>query len=473
MDYHEFLNEIKNPEKEVIELKSSFKGWDEIAKTIAAFSTKSGGKIFVGVDRGGCPIGTLCNKEIRGKLQGLANNEIKPPADISVELINHDTTKNLVIGCITVRKSKGIFSYKNVSYERKGDVNHPLSPEEIFELQKNINKLYFDELPARYEERPALISDIDETKVLAYLQQVKRIHDNSDIRRFLTNNLYMVDGGQQVKNAAIMIFGKDPQKSIPQMKVRLAIFGGKNITDQFVKKEFIGDILEIFQKTFIELQRNMKIYSFIEGTQRFDVPEYPLEVLRECLINSIVHRDYYDRTEMFIKIFTDRIEFVNPAGFPFENYSFDEIKRTKISKRRNPLIANFFEDLGFMEQEGRGLERIESGLKEHGLPQPIFEASQKTVSVILKNVENKDIIKNSPYKRIVDFGSLNERQSLLINHLSSTNIRYVSRIEYIQMLLSKNIQISELTASRDLQELVSKNVLTKFGDKKGTKYSLT
>ncbi|HLC57550.1 MAG TPA: RNA-binding domain-containing protein, partial [Candidatus Nanoarchaeia archaeon] len=76
MEYNEILKEIKNPEKEVIELKRSFSEWEEIAKTIASFSTKSGGKIFVGVDKTGCPIGTICNSEIKGRIQGVANNEI-------------------------------------------------------------------------------------------------------------------------------------------------------------------------------------------------------------------------------------------------------------------------------------------------------------------------------------------------------------------------------------------------------------
>jgi len=256
--------------------------------------------------------------------------------------------------------------------------------------------------------------------------------------------------------------------------VSMAVFGGKDVTDRFIKKEFIGDIHEIFEKSFIEIQRNIKVYSFIEGKQRFDVREYPLEVLRECLMNSIVHRDYHERnTETFIKIFTDRIEFTNPAGFPFENVTFDEIKKTKISKRRNPLIADFFESLGLMENEGQGLARIESGLKEHGLPEPIFDVGQKTFRVSLRNVENKTTIKNSPYKRIIDFGVINERQSILIDYLNKANIKHISRGGYISLVTSKSIQLTALTASRDLQELVGKNILTKVGDKKGTRYFLT
>lgn len=474
MNYSEFLKEIKNPELEVCELKQSFKQWEEIARTIAGFSTKRGGSIYVGVDRKGIPCGTTCDNEIKGRLQTLANNEIKPPAIISVEIINHDLKKDLVIARILVNKGNNVFSYKSVHYERRGDTNHPLTADEIFEIQKNIKKLYFDEMPAFSEERPALISDISERKVSEYLSQFKGIDETFDMKRFLINNSFMVNGGQQVKNAAVMIFGKEPQKFVPQLKASMAIFGGRQVTDNFIKREFTGDIRDIFSDAFMEMQRNIKTYSFIEGAQRFDVPEYPLEVIRECLINAIVHREYFDKnTEVFIKMFTDRIEFVNPASFPFEGVSFEEIRKTKISKPRNLLLARFFESVGKMEKEGRGLSRIEGGMKEHGLPPPIFEVNPKTFMVTLKNSEDKNNIKNSPYKRIVDYSLLNPRQKLLISFMGNNKNTVISRADYIKILNSQSITVNYLTASRDLKELVEKNVLTKIGIAGGARYLLT
>jgi ATP-dependent DNA helicase RecG len=475
MEYADLLGNLKNPEKEITELKLSFSEWEEIARTMAGFSTKRGGKIYVGVDRKGVLCGTTCNNEIKGRLQTLANNEIKPSANISIEVINHDSRKDLVIACIHVSKGNNVFSYKGVHYERRGDTNHPLTSDEIFELQKSIKRLYFDEMPAFSEERPALISDIDEGTVSAYQSEIKNINEQPiDLRRFLVNHSYLVDGGQQVKNAAIMIFGKEPQKFVPQLRVSMAIFGGKQITDSFVKKEFVGDIYEIFSKVMIEIQRNIKVYSFVEGAQRFDVPEYPLEVLRECLINSVVHRDYFDRnTETFIKIFTDRIEFANPASFPFENMTFEEIKKTKISKRRNPLISDFFESVGKMEKEGRGLSRIEAGMKEHGSPPPVFEVGTKTFMVVLKNSEDKNSLKRSPHKKIIDYSLLNPRQRILISFMNSNKGVALSRADYIKLLGDSGATVNNQTASRDLKELVKKNVLTRLGGTKGTRYLLT
>ena len=112
-------------------------------------------------------------------------------------------------------------------------------------------------------------------------------------------------------------------------------------------------------------------------------------------------------------------------------------------------------------------------MKAHGLPTPIFEANQKIFMVVLKNSENKATIKNSPYKRVINYGLLNERQIILVEYLNASKGRLNSRGDYMKLLNSKGIQITDLTASRDLKELANNNVLTKTGDTRGTLYYLT
>ncbi len=442
---------------------------DDIAKTMAAFATHKGGVIYVGVNNRFEPVGARCPKEIQAQIYSTANN-IRPPVDISVEVIPHDTKTDLFVTCIHVAKGNVIHSFKNVPYQRRGDTNHALTPDETFEIQKQHQKLYFDEMPAISAERPALITDIDEIKVRNFLQNYKAIQNGRfDIKRFLINNNLLVEGTVQVKNAGIMVFGKTPSKFIPQNKISLCIFPSPVITDNFVKKDITGDITELYSRALTEIQRNVNVFSFVDGSKRIDVPEYPPEILREALINAIVHRDYFDRnTEIFVKIFSDRIEFLNPASFPFENTSFEEIKKSGLSKRRNPIIARIMEQFKFMEQEGRGLKRIELLAEQHGLPKPLFEAGDRTLKVVIYNSsKTPEKIKASPIHRKIDFSALNERQIKLITQLRQHNTT-INRKEYMTL-----VNTNEKTASRDLNDLVKRNILNPTGRARGRRYYLT
>lgn len=467
MDYQEFLSEVKNPEKEKVELKIGFTQWAEIAETIAAFSTSKGGKLFVGVDRNGIPVGVFCDNEIKGKLHNLAQTEIKPPATISLEIIPHEKDKVIVV--IDVQKGNDVFSYKGVHYQRKGDSNFSMTADEIFQIQKDIKKLYFDELPAKSETRPALISDIDDEKIYRnYIFQVDPPYNKIETKRFLSNHNLLVNGGIEVKNAAIMLFGRDPQKFLPQLKISLSVFPSNTITTDFSKEEYVGDLFKMLNDAYVGIRRNIKVHSFTEGLKRYDVPTYPLDAIREVLINALIHRDYFDQTtETFVKIFIDRIEVLNPASFPVDNFSFEEIRASGLSKRRNPIIATFFTETGMMEQEGRGLILIQDLMKKHGLPDPLFEVTEHTFKVILRSPPNLEAIKHSPYGRVADFENLNEREQKFIEHMKVHGNRPISRSEYVSITGA-----DERTASRDLNDLQQRKIVKREGETKGARYFL-
>jgi len=463
------LQDLKEMEKDTIELKSSFSDMDGIGRTMAGFSTKKGGKIYIGVDDNGCPIGVRCNKNIKDSLITLSRT-VSPSAIISTNLIDHDLKKGLHIVCIKVEKGQGIYSYKKVPYQRREGVNHPLNPEEVFEIQKNIKKVYFDDLPATCQERPALITDIDENKVKHFLQFVKGVTNQKvELKRFLQNNNLIHNGsGVQVKNSAIMIFGKNVSNFIPQNKISLCEFPSTDITEKFSKTELEGDLIDLHQRAILEIEKRMKVYSIVRDYQRIDIPEYPSEAIREIITNAIVHRDYFDDTEIFIKIFKDRIEILNPASFPFENYTWEEIEKSGISKRRNPTVADFFEKYTLMEKEGRGISRIKSTLQSHGLPKPIIEVGQKTFKIIIYNSGNYAVSSlKSPYNRIIDAKNLNERQTKFLQYAQKNKTGNISRAEYVTITST----IAK-TASRDLDDLVKRGFLKRFGFKRATRYNI-
>lgn len=385
-------------------------------------------------------------------------------------MIKHDSEKDLYVVVIHVEKGKGVHTYLNVPYQRRGAINHPLSTEEVFELQKEIKKVYFDELPATCDERPAIISDIDENKVRDFLRVVKKINDNKiDLKRFCHSHNLFVNGDMRVKNVAIMIFGKNVKKFIPHNKISICEFPSEKITDNFIKTEIEGDLVTILKRAIFEIQKRMNVYSFIKGFQRIDIPEYPEEALKEAITNAVIHRDYFDdNTEVFIKIFKDRIEILNPAKFPFHGWTWKEIEKSGGSVRRNKTCAEFFELMGLMEKEGTGLGRIREKTSEHGLPNPKIEVGENTFKITLFNQKkNPHKLLNSPYKTLRDATDLNERQAEFLQWIQKQKVKSVSRSEYMALF-----DIHEKTASRDLNDLVKRELFQKSGIKRGTRYTL-
>lgn len=466
MDYKDILSDLRNLEKQKVELKSSFSDWDDIGKIIAAFSTKEGGRIYVGVDNTGVPIGTPCGKDMRDRLMVLART-VNPSAIITTHIISHDVQKDLHLCCIEVLKGTGVYSYKNVPLQRRDGINHPLTSEEVFEIQKIAKKVYFDDLPAVSDERPALITDIDESKVRKFLQQIKGIEERVDLRRFLQNQGLLWEGSAQVKNAAVMLFGKDLEKFIPQVKVSIAEFSSTEVTENFIKTEIQDDLITLWQRVIFEIEKRTPVYSFVKGFSRVDVPEYPPEAIREAIANAIVHRDYFDHnTEIFIKIFKDRLEILNPGGFPFQGYTWEEIEKSGASVRRNQIIANFFERYKLMEQEGRGLSRIKQAAKQHGLLEPKIEVTPKFFKITFYNAQKTPtVLQESPYRTVRDAEGLNDRQLRALELIKLNNITLLNRSTYMRLL-----SVNEKTASRDLQDFDSRGLMKRQGLKRGAHY---
>lgn len=462
MDYHQLIENLKDMESEIVECKSGF-GVDPFGKTMAAFSTKRGGIIFLGVTDDRCPEGVVYNQKLKDRISEVARN-CKPIVNLNINKIKHDSTKDIV--CVDISRGDGsVYTYKNIPYERRQGTNHPLTPEEIMDLHKRNRKIYFDDMPAKNSDRPGLISDIDEGKIKKYLKKQRGfVRDDFDLKQFLMNSELSVNGSGKVKNSAILLFGKDPSKFVPYNKINISVFSSKEITKDFVKRTIEGSLESIYIETFVEIIRNTRTHSFINGHERIDVPEYPIEAIREAVINAIIHRDYFADTEIFIKIFKDRIEITNPGGFPFGGYSWDEIEKQGISKRRNPTLAGFFGEINLMEKDAQGIPRIKKEMKGHGLVEPLIEPTENTFKITLFGPgEDMSKIINSPYRKVLDSSSLSERQKSILIEISSK--RSINRGECSELLA-----IPLKTATRDLRRLVEKGFIKSGGVGKGTRY---
>ena len=450
MDISEFL---EDDEKENVEFKTSLSEKDAIFKTISAFANKRGGIILVGVTDDRDLIGADIGKNT---LEQLAN-EIRRETDPSVSpyIDDPDVNGNKII-LIEVPESvnKPVF-YRDKAYIRVGRTNQRLSSTEIRNLITNEHRVIsWDEQVI--EE--ATFEDIEDRQVVNFLK-LASIKRNLDLdpktpKKEALKRLELTKDGK-LTNAAVLLFGLNPQKFVLQAVTQCAKFKGIE-TDEFEDMQnFEGSIIDQRDDALRFADKHTKKGARIEGIERVEEFEYPLEAIREAVTNAICHRDYRINSNVQLRIFEDRIEIWGCGPLP-EPLTIEDLKKSHESIRRNPLIAKCFYKIGFVEEWGTGTQRIIKSCLEHGLPEPLFEIKSGSLVVTIRKYKFMQSTKTE----------LNERQQKAIDYL----LEYgkITNEEYRFI----NADIMRNTALKDLKELINKGFIISKGKGRYTYYVL-
>lgn len=147
--------------------------------------------------------------------------------------------------------------------------------------------------------------------------------------------------------AGLYVFGKSPQFVFPEWGVACVAFKGRLVTDSIAAREDLDGGL----------------VSLVEAASRFVMErssgageEYPPDLVREAIVNALVHRDLRKPSRVAVRVFTDRVEVWSPGGPPEGAPELDDLAREGgVSHPRNPLVASFARALGLAEHVGRGL----------------------------------------------------------------------------------------------------------------------
>jgi len=201
------------------------------------------------------------------------------------------------------------------------------------------------------------------------------------------------------------------------------------------------------ERTVEAIKKHLSVRFEIKGLQRQDIWDYPIEAIREAVINALIHKDYLSPAEIQIKVYDDKIWMWNPGGLPKE-LSVEDLKREHSSYPKNPLIANVFYLAGFIELWGSGTKRIVDLCKEQGLPEPNYKEEQGGFSVWFY----KDIYTEENLRKL----GLNERQIKAVMYVKEEG--KITNKEY-----QKINKVSKATATRDLTNLIEKGIFEMIG----------
>ena len=168
--------------------------------------------------------------------------------------------------------------------------------------------------------------------------------------------------------------------------------------------EYSGSVISLIENGEAFIKRNCKMKWRKTANSREEMPEYVERSYHEALVNALVHRDYLvNGSEVHIDIYDDRMEIYSPGGMPDGSMIQDRDPLTVPSTRRNPVLADVFNRLGFMERKGSGFGKIISGYKFQinysESKRPTFRSDRYQFTVVMPNL-NYDVPQDVPQDKL-------------------------------------------------------------------------
>jgi len=278
------------------------------------------------------------------------------------------------------------------------------------------------------------------------------------------------DGYRIPTYAGILLFGKTPDKFLPNFIVKILHFESEapNLTIMERLKrppfKFCGSLSKIVKKTVDYIINNVPKVPMVEGILRKEVPEYPEEALREIIVNALVHRDYsLDDMSVFVEIYPSRI-LVKSPGDLIRPITLERLRTfERIGSRcRNPRIAVAFDHMELMENAGIGLPTIAIILERNGLRRPNFDYVDGYFTVTLYG-RSESPISLRISATLTD--KLNKRQLDILDYISKFG-RITSK-DFVN-----HFKMTRETANHDFRVLMSYRLIEKRGSGGGTYYAL-
>ncbi|WP_010250532.1 ATP-binding protein [Myroides injenensis] len=436
------------PEQQNIEYKSAWH--DDYLKWVCGFANAQGGVIFIGKDDNGNVVGIEDYKKLMDDIP----NKVRNAMGITVEVNLHEESGKYFIEIVTHPYSVPI-SLRGRYYYRSGSTKQELTGASLNEfLLKKSGKTWDDVIEPR-----ATYDDIDEKAVTTFVQEAEfsgRLPESKGLTiPQLFDKLRLTENGQ-LKRGAIVLFAKDPAKFYPNIFVKIGRFG-KDDADLIFQENEEGNLIVILQTILEQLHHKFLIRKVsFEGMKRIETNEYPVEALREVILNALVHRNYMGAPTQ-IRVYDDKIVFWNEGALP-QGLSIEELKGFHASQPRNILIADVCFKGGYIDSWGRGMLKIYNACKEAGLPEPEIKEFQTGLLVTLfKN--------NLTTEQLAKLG-LNERQIRAILHIQEKG-------EITNSVYQQINEIGRTTATEELKWLTDNRFITQIGNVgRGTKYKL-
>lgn len=443
-------------ESEIVEFKSTFQ--DEVIITLVAFANAKGGAVYVGVDDKGDVRGVSLGKETVQKWLNEIKVKTQPALIPEVDILD-EQDRQVVVFSMPTYPIKPV-SYKGKYYKRVSNANHPMSVGEVAQMHLRTVNSSWDYF---WRDR-VTTDDISLDKVQHVLDMVKRRNPNISIdtaQQFLQKQELV--NGEQISNACYLLFCKEDTY---HTTIQMGHFASETVIkdDVTISTDIVTEVEEVMDFVRKHINKEVIITEQPENIERW---QYPLEGIRELVVNMIVHRDYMSGLHSTIKIFPDSIVFFNSGSLPAHITMERLLSDDYVSFPRNLQIAKIFKEMGLIErpfdyaQDGTGIKRVRQLFLNHNLPEPEFKLVQEGFFVRVFASQDKP-----DDKQVADKENVTENEGLsegLKTILLAIEENAGIQAKDLSVLLG-NRPIK--TIERQIAQLVGKGLIERRGSRK-------
>lgn len=459
------LNEIQTMkcETQTLEIKTAAKGCPKkLFDSLSSFSNQDeGGVIIFGVDeeQDYKEVGVYDPQDLQKQVKNQCL-QMQPPVRPLFTVLEKNGSVFVSAEIPSIDMAERPCYYRGVgrikgSYIRVGDSDEPMTEYEIYSYEA-FRKKYQDDIRTIPRATFAAL-ELDELN--DYIKRLKAGKPNlSRLSDEIIYELMSITRDNEITLSTAMIFSPYPQAYCPQLCIIATVIPGTEIGqigdygERFLDNQRIeGNISQMLETTLQFVRRNMRNKTIIdpETGRREDRTDYPMDAIREAVLNALIHRDYSVHTEgmpIQVMMFEDRIEIHNPGGL-YGRMKVDQLGKVQ-PDTRNPVLATALEVLKITENRYSGIPTIRKKLAEYGLPEPQFAEERgnfvvrffkKTKEEYVDTIEFQD---NELTPNILLFCKTPRTRQEICDYLGLKSVSYVVKKYIMPLVQQGKLQMS-------------------------------
>lgn len=441
--------------KQEVEMRKP-KSW---LKSVSAFANGNGGVLIFGIADDDTVFGIddlkLASEFVSQKIK----ERIDPFPEVTMRIHKTEEGKNL----LTAEVMKG----QETPYYYRGDGSTEafirIGNESVVANAAELKRLV---LRGRNSSFDSLMTDYDfHDYSFSKLRERFKEWNGTSMAEKSFESFGIVDGKGKLTNAGALLADNCPIRYSRLFCTRwngLDKSGGQ--IDALDSAEYSGSLIILLNEGASFVKRNMKMRWKKTANSRIEMPDFCERSVFESLVNGLIHRDYLiNGSEVHIDIFDDRLVIYSPGGMPdgtkIQERDIDNIPST----RRNPILADIFGRLGYMERQGSGLNKIREAYENAANYQmgmePEFYSDRVAFMVTLKNLNYQNKALNCEALNRALNRALNENEEKVVLLIQDNP-------QITQVEIKEQLQMARSHVQKIMKSLIEKNIIERVGSKK-------